>query len=193
MATFPFCNFVVGVGVGVGEGMDSIRGVNHDEVLQLFGAHEDRRRLILTQDADHEDLVQSTARCVPAGTRAAIFKMVKLAKDTSAKPPDEDQAALMMALHRVPTVEGLMRHELQALFSLNPMELNMDASLPTPSEAEWRMAVDLCVETRTVMDAAEDVANANVNHLKKHGYYQEWKRKHLEVEDGTLCKCEASV
>ena len=55
------------------------------------------------------------------------------------------------------------------------------------------MAVDLCVETKTVMDAVEDVANANVNHLKKHGYYQEWKRKRLELEDGTLYRYEASV
>ena len=176
-----------------GEGMDSIRGVNYNEVLQLFGAHEDRRRLILTQGADHEDIVQSTAGCVPAGTRAAIFEMVKLAKDTSAKPPDKDQVALMMALYRVPTVEGLMRYEVQALLSLNPMELNTDTSLPIPNEAEWRMAVDLCVETSTVMDAVEDAANANVNHLKKHGYYQEWKHKRLEVEDGTLYRYEASV
>ena len=68
-----------------GEGMESIRGVNYNEVLQLFGVHEDRRRLILTQGANHKDIVQSTAGCVPAGTRAAIFEMVKLAEDTSAK------------------------------------------------------------------------------------------------------------
>ena len=73
------------------------------------------------------------------------------------------------------------------------MELNTDTSLPIPSEAEWRMAVDLCAETRIVMDAMEDVAHANMNHLKKHGYYQEWKWKRLEVEDGTLCCYEASV
>ena len=119
--------------------------------------------------------------------------MVKLAEDTSTKPMDKEQAALMMALHRVPTVEGLMRYELQALLSLNPMELNTDTSLPIPSEAEWRMAVDLCTETRMVMDAVEDVVHANTNHLKKHSYYQEWKRKCLEVKDGTLYCYEASV
>ena len=131
---------------GEGVDSDSIRGVNCDEVLQLFGVHKDRRRLILTQGADHEDIVQSTAGCVPAGTMAAIFEMVKLAEDTGAKPPDDDQVASMMALCRVPmVVEGLMRHEVQALLSLNPpMELNTDTSLPIPNEAEWRMGVDMC-------------------------------------------------
>ena len=90
--------------------MDFIRGVNCNEVLQLFGVHEDCHRLILTQGANYEDIVQSTAGCVPAGTRVAIFKMVKLAEDMSTKPVDEDQAASMMALYRVPTVEGLMRY-----------------------------------------------------------------------------------
>ena len=99
----------------------------------------------------------------------------------------------MMALYRVPTVEGLMRYKVQALLNLNPMELNTDTSLPIPNKAEWRMAVDLCAETRAVMDAVENVAHANVSHLKKHGYYQEWKRKRLEVEDGTLYRYEASV
>ena len=147
-----------------GEGMDSIRGVNYDEVLQLFGVPEGRRRLILTQGANHEDIIKSTAGCVPAGTRAAIFEMIKLAEDTSTKPADEDQVSSMMALYRTPTVEGLMKYEVQALLNLNPMELNTDTSLPIPDEAEWRMAVDLCGETKTVMEAVEDVTNANVNH-----------------------------
>ena len=51
----------------------------------------------------------------------------------------------------------------------------------------------LLLDPQKVMDAVEDVVHANTNHLKKHSYYQEWKRKCLEVKDGTLYCYEASV
>ena len=105
--------------------------------------------------------------------------MVKLAEDLASVPGEVPIADALLATHRVPTIEGITREEVQVLLNMRPIELNTDTSLPLPTEEEWQMATDLDEELQQVKIALEDAERTDVNSLKQNGYYVDWRRKRL--------------
>lgn len=132
------------------------------------------RACILTKYAEvlankqvEELLPKSAKGFIPARAQAAIFEMIKLAKDLPSElgiQPDDDKDKGKIVIDKqfqLPTIWDVLVQDVQVLLKMHLIELNTDVTMPLPNKQEWQMGVDLDPELAIVILALQNQDKAS--------------------------------